>query len=471
MSRKKNPLTPGIKTENLCLDTTSSVINHYFPTLSTYLSEVDDYRQKGKIKYPPQLILYLSLIERLMGVKSNNQFEGLLRNSTQIEKNISTLLNEKVPELPAVDTIVKFLQLLDPEELKKILRKMFIDLERKKFISKLKTSDGYLLLAIDGVKIFSTERKIDHSTYCEYKDGKKIYFQYFLEAKIISDDGFVISLGTECIENPTVKFDKQDCEQKAAVRLLERIAKEHPHFKFHILGDALYCNSTFMDLCEDKEWKYSFTFKGKTQYPKLLEEIKYEFNNNQRDNVASYLIKKTENTNLDLELSWCDFSYNLGGHGERDLHYLEGKIVRIKNGVKKVMTTFSYLVDEYIDISNAYRKFMESRLRWKIENEGFNFQKNNILNIKHSFSAVGHAGQNYYLLAQIADIIIKLAYHADIAGHVRRATDEDDDDLSQTLQGIFSSFILVAEQVQVALLHTVFKHPILPALRIRLKFA
>ena len=68
-------------------------------------------------------------------------------------------------------------------------------------------------------------------------------------------------------------------------------------------------------------------------------------------------------------------------------------------------------------------------------------------------------------------VIIKLAYHADIAGHVRRATDEDDDDLSQTLQGIFSSFILVAEQVQVALLHTVFKHPILPALRIRLKFA
>ena len=55
MSRKKDPLTPGLKTANLCLDTTASIINHYFPNLSTYLSEVDDYRQKGKIIYPSQL--------------------------------------------------------------------------------------------------------------------------------------------------------------------------------------------------------------------------------------------------------------------------------------------------------------------------------------------------------------------------------------------------------------------------------
>ncbi len=471
MSRNKNPLTPGTKTENLCLDTTFCTITQYFPSLTKYFSEVDDYRQKGKIVYSPQLILYLSLLERLMGVESNNQFETLLRNSSEIENNMATLLNEEVSELPSIDSMTYFLQLFNPEEVKKIQRKMFVDLERKKIISKLKTTDGCLLLAIDGVKVFSTEREIEHSTYCVYENGTKKFFQYFLEAKIVSADGLVISLGTECIENPTTKFDKQDCERKAAVRLLERISKEHPHLKFYILGDALYCNSNLMDLCKKENWGYGFTFKGDTQYTKMLEEIKLEFNNNQQDNTVSYLLEKTDNTEKLLELSWCNFEYDLGGKGERDLHYLEGKIYEITNGVKKLINTFSYLIDEEITLSNAYRKFKECRLRWKIENEGFNFQKNNILHIGHSFSAVGNAGQNYYLLAQIAHLISQLSYVANIAGNVRRATDEVDDDLSQTLKEIFHSFIAVAEQIKTGLLKAIFKPPILPPLRIRLKFA
>ena len=445
---------------------------HYFPHLTQYFKDVDDFRQQSKVEYPAELMLWMGVIQRLIGVKSNNEYEKILNISTEIEDNILKLSGVSGDELPSIDDFCYFLQKLPPEELHKIRRKMLVALERKKFLSKLKTKDGYLLLAIDGVQTISTKREFSHSTYCDSKDGTRTYHQYFLEAKIVSSNGFVLSIDTEFIENPTEKFDKQDCELKAAKRLLERIAREHPHLSFWILGDALYCNSVIMDIGKSHKWKYSFTFKGESKYPKLLGEINAELNFKQRYNTSRHLLKKTSHTELYIELRWCNgVNYNLGENGEREINYLEGKVIRIKNGVEKAITTFTYLLSEYTDDKTALKTFMNCRHRWKIENEGFNFQKNNILNIGHSFSSIGHAGQNFYLLAQIAHTIIQLAYFSDIAGRVRRATTGEQDNLSQTLQSIFRSFMAVAERIRVELFDKVFKPPLITDMRIRLKFA
>ena len=48
------------------------------------------------------------------------------------------------------------------------------------------------------------------------------------------------------------------------------------------------------------------------------------------------------------------------------------------------------------------------RLRWKIENEGFNIQKNGGYNLEHQFSNNEIAIKNYYLLMQVAHIINQL---------------------------------------------------------------
>lgn len=48
------------------------------------------------------------------------------------------------------------------------------------------------------------------------------------------------------------------------------------------------------------------------------------------------------------------------------------------------------------------------RSRWKIENEGFNNQKNIRYNITHACSLNNNAMKNHYLLVQIADIIRQL---------------------------------------------------------------
>lgn len=48
------------------------------------------------------------------------------------------------------------------------------------------------------------------------------------------------------------------------------------------------------------------------------------------------------------------------------------------------------------------------RRRWKIENEGFNNRKNGIYDIGHLNSRDSNAMKNYYLLTQIADIMMLL---------------------------------------------------------------
>ena len=50
------------------------------------------------------------------------------------------------------------------------------------------------------------------------------------------------------------------------------------------------------------------------------------------------------------------------------------------------------------------------RMRWKIENEGFNIQKNNGFNMEHKFvrNSISNL-HKYYILLQIAHLITQLA--------------------------------------------------------------
>jgi hypothetical protein len=48
------------------------------------------------------------------------------------------------------------------------------------------------------------------------------------------------------------------------------------------------------------------------------------------------------------------------------------------------------------------------RYRWKVENEGFNRQKNSGLNLEHVYSTDPEKWRTYYLLLQIAFIVVQL---------------------------------------------------------------
>ena len=132
MSRKKDKLPPGLKVGDLCSNTLFATVKHYFSSLPKMFEKVDDFRQVGKVTYGSDLMLSLGIIQRLIGSKSNNDFEKELITSSEIENNISTLLGQPCDELPSIDAYRYFFQNLPSSELHKVRRQMISTLERKK---------------------------------------------------------------------------------------------------------------------------------------------------------------------------------------------------------------------------------------------------------------------------------------------------------------------------------------------------
>ncbi|OVE81202.1 hypothetical protein BVY04_03765, partial [bacterium M21] len=59
------------------------------------------------------------------------------------------------------------------------------------------------------------------------------------------------------------------------------------------------------------------------------------------------------------------------------------------------------------------------RLRWKIENEGTNTQKNSGYEMQHAYGLNDNAWKNYYLLLQISQLMNDLVRFSD---YIKRAT-------------------------------------------------
>ena len=113
--------------------------------------------------------------------------------------------------------------------------------------------NGMFQVDIDGTQLYSTPVNLgDEAITKTYNKGKDneytLYSYYVLETKIVCGN-MVFSLASEFVENEIYtdeegnkvkRFDKQDCELKAAYILLEKIHNRFPKLHFLITADALY---------------------------------------------------------------------------------------------------------------------------------------------------------------------------------------------------------------------------------------
>ena len=141
----------------------------------------------------------------------------------------------------------------------------------------------------------------------------------------------------------------------------------------------MYAKKTIIDICKSNGWKYIIRFKEGT-IPTLYEEFK--------------TIAKTEN-----ESKKANYEY------VTNIEYKEEKINVIKYIDKIKNTEFVYMTDLAISNKNIEETIKIGRRRWKIENEGFNVQKNGTFNISHLYSKNSISIKVHYLMIQIAHII------------------------------------------------------------------
>ncbi len=233
---------------------------------------------------------------------------------------------------------------------------------------------------------FNTEEAIENmANICGLKNEYQEYSTYVLEAKLVVGN-MVFSIGSEFVENGNQNMsnekEKQDCERKAFVRLAEKLKKEYPKLKMLLSADALYACKPVIDICKENGWKYIIRFK-EGAIPTLYQEYEVVVKEHNESNKANYEFV----TGLD---------------------YQEEKVNIIRYEDQKKKTEFTYITDLPISDKNIESSINIGRKRWKIENEGFNIQKNGTFDIGHLYSKNQVAIKVHYLMIQIAHILRQL---------------------------------------------------------------
>lgn len=372
------------------IDLLSEVINiikHYFPELISKFDGLTDLRNQSYVKYNMKVIFIVRLLGLMCEIKSMNELSREF-NTEETIKNIAGICGLDLDEIPHHDTINDVFETIEIAELEEIRKYMIIRLIRSKMFQKYKVRGMYYHVVIDGTGLATSRKKYNSNCLVKNKTDKngneyQEYSTYVLEAKLVVGN-MVFSMGTEFVENESENVDKQDCEIKAFKRLAEKIKKEYPRLKIIISGDALYASKPVLDICKEKGWKYIIRFK-EGAIPTLYKEF---------TKITREINDGNESTKKDYEFV-------------TKIEYKEYKINIIKYAETKKDTTteFVYMTDLPITNKNIEESIVLGRKRWKIENVGFNIQKNGTFDIGHLYSKNTTAIKTHYMLIQIAHII------------------------------------------------------------------
>ncbi|MBQ6886671.1 MAG: transposase, partial [Lachnospiraceae bacterium] len=165
-------------------------------------------------------------------------------------------------------------------------------------------------------------------------------------------------------------------------------------------GDALYAAESIMELCSKKyNWKYLFIQKSNRQ--KLLHES-YEWLKNGGGTEQIQGLCKEKGTGC-----YANHVEEVAGK-EEVMNVFEYEYEGRNKEGKSQTNRFCWVTDIELTKRNLEEMILAGRGRWKIENEGFNNQKNGIYRIEHLNSRNSNAMKNHYLLTQIADILMQL---------------------------------------------------------------
>ncbi len=373
------------------------------------MHEIEDCRKKAsQYELSAHLIGCLALF--LFKTESRNGYNQK-REDQQFRDNYEILFKQPMPH---GDSIHNVMELLDDSQVERLKTTMVQVLFTRKVFHKNRYRNKWFRIAIDATGCATFEEK--HCEQCCHKTSKKTgkttYFHNVLEARLITPNGFSISILSEWIENPkNEEYNKQDCERKAFKRLALRLKKLYPQRPIIILADGLYPYKGFFQICQQNHWACIITFK-KGNLTTVWEEVNGLLPlqvENRRVEKFYYPADKT----IEQFYSWVtDIDYC--GY---TLHWLACSehvtiLKKDDDGNPQPITkqcNFVHITDLPLNKDNIMKASHTGRLRWKIENEGFNTLKNGGYKMEHKYARKSYkAMKNYFQFMQIAHLINQL---------------------------------------------------------------
>ena len=416
------------------------VIQHFFPDLLPLLKRLPDPRHQSYIRYPSSVLLMTRILSSICYISSMRKASEEFHSETMIQ-NIWDICEEENTEgeLPYWETINRYLKKLDPDALQEIVCQLCRRLLRSRAFEGMRIQGKYWQILVDGTQLYCTREELDEkSLYRVHKKGTEEEYRenyyYVLEAKLVLSPEIVVSIFSEFVENPeNGEFQKQDCEQKACWRLMERLKTAFPRLPICLTADSLYACERWFRECQERDWRYLLRYK-EGSIPQIAEEYQQ----------VRKIEGNREEISLEDGISWYDavngidyegYRTNLVEYGEkREVPYKKGKK---KGTTREIQKQFWFLTDLPTK-GKRKRELVESgRRRWMIENEGFNTQKRQGYHLEHLYSKDYQGFKNHYYLIQIGHMIPQiLEAWKEIWKGVRQSREQKHRRLLESLKGI-----------------------------------
>lgn len=358
---------------------------------------------------------------------------------TQVLPNLNRLAGTNHDTRPVHDTLDYFIGRLAPSGWPSVRTHMARRLIRMKVLDAARLL-GYLVVLVDGSGLFCWHRQ--HCQHCltqQRSDGSTLYQHQVLEAKLLGPAGVVVSVGSTFIDNRDVpvlsasaEAVKQDCELKALDRLAAQLKLDFPQAALVLAGDSLYACGRVLAVARQYGWHYVLTFK-EGRLPTVWQEFQTLLPLCPRNVLVRQLEDGTQQ-----EFRWVN-----------DLNYQdsEGRSWRfaavqcVETPLAGAAKRFAWITDLPVSKKTVVEIATKGgRGRWKIENEGFNRQKNSGLNLEHVYSEDPEKLADYYVLLQVAFVLTQLLERGSLLRQLSAA-------LGTSVRQVFGSLKNIAQRL------------------------
>ena len=395
---------PDVAAQLALFKTLVVTVGHFFGSFAQLFGAVTDWRDPARLTYPLPVLLATGVLMFLLRLGARRQIAALLRENGPSTAKYQAWF--EVPACPHGDTLNYAFARCTVAEVQEVVSAMVTTLIRRKLLYAERLLDHYYLIAVDGTGFLTYAER--HCPHCLTRThhGHTTYYHPVLEAKLVTPSGWVFSVMTEFIENPEEQPTKQDCELKAFYRLMQRLKERFPRLPICLTLDGLYAGGPTFALCERYQWKYIIVLQD-ADIPYLTLEFaalsELEPSQHVRFETGPQFAVKQD-------LSWVNDILYVDAdrleHTVAVLQCVETKPVPHQPDKRtrfRWVTNFTVSRNTVIPLANE-----GGRPRWKIENEGFNVQKNGGYALEHRYSEDPTASKIFYLLLQIAHLLAQL---------------------------------------------------------------
>ena len=271
--------------------------------------------------------------------------------------------------------------------------------------------DEEILIALDGTEYFSSKKiSCPHCNFRNHRNGTTTYFHGCVTPIVVSpNQKQVINLEPEFIKKQD-GHQKQDCENAAVKRWLNKNHQNKYGYAATLLGDDLYSHQPICELALKQGYNFIFVCleaSHKTVYEWLdfleksgevatVETKQWDGRKNliYRYRYASRVPLKDEDSSL--EVNWCE-------------------VTVINEKTQKIIYQNNWITNHKITENNVEKIVKAARSRWKVENEGNNVLKNHGYNLEHNF---GH-GENHLCELLLSLNLLAFLFHTvlDLVNH------------------------------------------------------